>query len=371
VSNPRMEENLSGWTLYNADGSIWAQSASYTDFNYPFMESWVAWGSSLADKSATQDVELRAGTYRLQASVNAVQQNNSSLTVSGVTLGLDGNTVACATADGSPEIYSVGADLDEGTYQLGLYVNSTDANWVAWDNVVLYYCGLSSITLDETEISPVKTYSAAVPSVVYPRSFSNGWNSICLPFETTVSELGAAKAVEYVGSTLVGGNSYIANFSEVTTLEANTPYMVYYDNAPKTVTFTDKTITPASTATVYDDAYDFVGTYVYFDNVNNVSPVVSGDYVINSSGLKAASGGNKLRAFRAYFRNNINGSEVNGITINGRDITGVEAVQMSDALNGDVYDLQGRKVKDAGNSQKGVYIINGNKRLIKYDNIKR
>ena len=35
------------------------------------------------------------------------------------------------------------ATLEAGDYEIGLKIKQTNANWVAWDNVVLYYYGQS------------------------------------------------------------------------------------------------------------------------------------------------------------------------------------------------------------------------------------
>jgi|GEM_PF-1682176 len=149
ISNPRMEESLSGWTI-SSDGALWTQTSTYDNFTQPFMESWTAWGSSLADMSAKQTPSLRAGTYKLRAAVNAVQQNNSSLSVSGVNLQFATASTACHTANGKPEIFETAwTTVEEGKTELGLSISSTDANWVAWDNVVLYCSGSEERVYDD------------------------------------------------------------------------------------------------------------------------------------------------------------------------------------------------------------------------------
>ena len=143
LTNPRMDNDLAGWTL---NGNLWKQSSSYTNFDPDFMESWVSGGNNLANMSATQTIYLNPGTYSVGAAVNACQQNNASLSVSGVSLKLGSSSVACHTGNGSPEIFKTPkTSYEEGNYTLGLYISSTNANWVAWDNVVLYCYGASSV----------------------------------------------------------------------------------------------------------------------------------------------------------------------------------------------------------------------------------
>ena len=146
ITNPRMDNDLTGWTL---NGDLWKKSDSYTNFDPDFMESWVSGGSNLSNMSATQAIYVNPGTYQLGAAVNACQQNNSSLSVSGVTLKLGTSSVSCHTGNGSPEIFKTPkATYSEGNVTAGLYISSTNANWVAWDNVVLYCYGVTSVNDD-------------------------------------------------------------------------------------------------------------------------------------------------------------------------------------------------------------------------------
>ncbi len=148
LGNPRMEggseNNFSGWTL-SGDANWWSQTAIYENFNGPFMESWISSTGALANLLATQSLTLPAGNYQLQAAVNATRQNDASLEVSGVTLFMDNQSTSCHTANGVPELFNVIAELEAGDHEIGLSVEGTDANWVAWDNVILYYYGPTTI----------------------------------------------------------------------------------------------------------------------------------------------------------------------------------------------------------------------------------
>jgi hypothetical protein len=141
LTNPRMENNLDGWTL----NDYWQkQGATYANFDPDFMECWTGHGENLSNRSVTQTVNLKDGNYKLAAAVNAVQQGNTSLTVQGVTMRLGNKSVACHTGDGQPEVFSTkAATYKSGATTLGLYITNTNANWVAWDNVVLYCYGIT------------------------------------------------------------------------------------------------------------------------------------------------------------------------------------------------------------------------------------
>ncbi len=139
IINPRMEDNLAGWTL----NDYWQKmGATYNNFDPDFMECWTGHGNYLSNRSALQYVNLNAGIYRAAAAVNATQQGDWSIAVSGVMLRLGNQSVVCHTGDGAPEIFTTGRlTTDGGNTELGLYIENTNANWVAWDNVVLYCYG--------------------------------------------------------------------------------------------------------------------------------------------------------------------------------------------------------------------------------------
>ena len=177
VVNSRMEDDLANWTI---TGNLWKQTSTYTNFDPTFMESWVNSNNNLADMSATQSVYLYDGTYALCAAVNAVQQGNTSLSVSGVKLKLGDQSVACHTGNGAPQYFTTPKNAyTAGNYTLGLYVESTDANWVAWDNAFLYCYG--------AEVEEVTPYEIALQRCQDARD----------AYETSVSGAATAALAQY------------------------------------------------------------------------------------------------------------------------------------------------------------------------------
>ncbi|MCR5131507.1 MAG: dockerin type I repeat-containing protein [Prevotella sp.] len=144
--NSTFDKNvLDGWTL---DGNWQTMNSTYDNFNPPFAEWWVN-AAAQADRSMSQIVTLRDGTYSLQAAVEATRQDQTDLTVSGVTLRLGDESISCHTANEAPELFTVENTVTAGDYTLGLFVESTDANWVAVDNYVLRYYGSGSSLLGD------------------------------------------------------------------------------------------------------------------------------------------------------------------------------------------------------------------------------
>ncbi len=210
IVNPRMETDLSGWTQ---NGSWQKQSASYTNFDPDFMECWINSGSNLSDRSVYQTKYLYAGTYQLSAAVNATQQGNSSLTVSGVSLKLGDTSVSCHTGNGSPEYFTTPkSTYTDGNYDLGLYISSTDANWVGWDNVVLYCYGAE--VEEESEYARALRLCKEAQSEYEP-SLSGAASSAISQYEWTDAEL-SGKSQEEINAaiTILNNGTAIARASE-------------------------------------------------------------------------------------------------------------------------------------------------------------
>ncbi len=184
ISNPRMENDLSGWTL---NGSWQKQGATYNNFDPDFMECWTGYNEQLSDRSVTQTIYLYSGTYQLSAAVNATQQGDASVTVSGVNLKLGDSSVSCHTGNGVPEIFQTSkTSYTEGNYPLGLYISSTTANWVGWDNVVLYCYG-SEIKEESDYARALRLCKAARDS--YESGISGAATSAISEYEWSDEEL--------------------------------------------------------------------------------------------------------------------------------------------------------------------------------------
>ncbi|MBR3472911.1 MAG: hypothetical protein IKH22_10075 [Prevotella sp.] len=234
-----------------------------------------------------------------------------------------------------------------------------------------------TITIEEKTTTILRDDALAEPreafgDVYYDRKFVEGYNTLVLPFDYEVADIrndDRDKVYAYGGSTYNASNNTVSvDFSqEVTsTLKANTPYLLkmkkVYDAS---LHFTDKQVSP-STPVISDDYYSFVGTYVALPEDNKT--IVSGDYVCTAAGLKAASGGNKLNAFRAYLRSEAISVAPSAkmevkvgadtIVVGEGDTTGISLDELLNNSTSDIYNLNGQKVSQP---QKGVYIINGKK----------
>lgn len=187
-------------------------------------------------------------------------------------------------------------------------------------------------------------------SVKLTRGVLKGVNSFVLPFAVKATELDATKVATYKGCDL--GN--VANFETAENVGANTPFLtmdVAEDKAAvaKVLTFTNKAIVATSEKTLGDD---FVGVYTKTD--------VKGKYGINSEGkLQKGGEGAYVDAFHAY----LNVENPAGVAFNGSTPTAINGVAADKTVNTAVYDLSGRRVY--GKLQKGLYIMNGKKVVVK------
>ena len=145
-------ETMEGW---NVSGG-WFQNtgAGGSHYNYndgsslvaPFVENWhESYYGGLEDCSLTQELTtLPAGSYSLQADMMAVRQKYydywDNEPGQGVTLFANDSYTDVSTGNDPPQRFTVNFSLSTtGTVNLGVKVVSTNANWIAIDNVTLYY----------------------------------------------------------------------------------------------------------------------------------------------------------------------------------------------------------------------------------------
>lgn len=224
---------------------------------------------------------------------------------------------------------------------------------------------LVKLPTDEVTLLDAATEAPAASdfaNVTYARNLTAGYNSLVLPFEVTKEELGDVKRIlEFVNSE-AAGDDFKLNFKEVEKVEANKPYLVEMNAATTDgLNFTSKVVAPAENLSMGDENFKFVGSYVALENGNKV--IKAGDYGCATTGLKKARDGVAMKAFRAYMKNNTNNPEAEvRVFVDGEEATGIQAVEILESLTEGIYNLQGQKVNKA---QKGVYIVNGKKVILK------
>ncbi|WP_308271727.1 hypothetical protein [Prevotella sp.] len=180
-------------------------------------------------------------------------------------------------------------------------------------------------------------------SVKLTRSLQKGINSFVLPFAVTADELGADKVATYQNCTL----GEVANFETAESVNANTPFLTIDAKEASELTFTNKGIvaTPETLGT------DFVGVYT--------RTKAEGKFGIDEKGNLHKGGADAhVNPFHAYL--NVEG--VASVAFDG-SVTAINNIAADKVVNTAVYDLSGRRVN--GKLQKGLYIMNGKKVVVK------
>ena len=213
-------------------------------------------------------------------------------------------------------------------------------------NVVVNGTAASVELTDANAFNAPEDFTAT--TVKLTRGVQKGINSFVLPFAVTADELGASKVAKFTGYDKA---KKIANFETAADVAANTPFLtmdVAEDKVTDVLNFGEKSIvaTPESLGT------DFVGVYAKTD--------ANGKYGINAEG-KLQKGGTDayVNAFHAY----LNVKDPAGVAFNGSTPTAINGVAADKTVNTAVYDLSGRRVY--GKLQKGLYIMNGKKVVVK------
>lgn len=228
---------------------------------------------------------------------------------------------------------------------------------------------------------------------------ANTWSTICLPFAMSEAQVKAAfgddvELGDFTGYTATEENDVVVglsvNFTSVSAIDANHPYIIKVSNKITEFTVDDVTITPADKPKVafgetvkqgkqtYYYPKDFVGTYVAeYDFYNNAV-----SYALFLNGGKfyyATENTAHMKAFRAYFDFNDYLPEIetytNGvaparamISFGNDGTTRIANANIQPIRNGHVYSISGQYLgerQNLGRLPKGVYIIDGKKEVVK------
>ena len=210
------------------------------------------------------------------------------------------------------------------------------------------------------------------------------WNTLCLPFALTSSQIAASplagatiKKLDASSSSLADGTLTLA-FTDASSIEAGKPYIVKWEETSGSVEnplFEGVTITATTpTAVEFSNAYGpnckFVGQFSPFtidaDNKDKIIMLGSGNKLGYSQNART------LRTFRAHFEvpTTSSGSALARafmMNFGGVETTGIISVQGSGSMvNGSDawYSLGGQRLQGAPTA-KGVYIQNGRKVVVK------
>ena len=205
----------------------------------------------------------------------------------------------------------------------------------------------------EADVTLTRTLSAA------------SLNTFAAPFSTAIPD---GWTVKELSSATFADGTLTLNFATAASIEAGKPYLV------KVAANTDLSAAPFTGTIVSKDAQPFTSTDVDFIPTLGATTIPDGDTkavlflaagntLLNPSALPA-----NIKGFRAYFQ--LKGEAASlarafSIDFGDGEATGIIAIDNGQLTidNDRYYDLQGRRISKA--TQKGVYIQNGKKVIIK------
>lgn len=305
-------------------------------------------GSSLCDAEAGSlegNIKLTGGYFKAKCS-NASADPWVDYTIDDFNE-LNKKLSANVTSIDMRKASTLGVDIDKFFTNPNTIVYA-DENY-DHSNVVVNGTAASLELTDANAFNAPEEFTAT--SVKLTRDVRKGVNSFVLPFAVTATELGATQVATY--DNYEKGKT--ANFNIVAEVAANTPFLtkdVAEDKAAAEFNFDEKAIV----ATPTDLGKDFVGVYAPQN--------AEGLYGIDNEGKLHKGGATAtIAAFHAYLNVTGSGSAPAVVAFNGSTPTAINGVAADKTVNTAVYDLSGRRVY--GKLQKGLYIMNGKKVVVK------
>lgn len=270
--------------------------------------------------------------------------------------------------DDTSVLFTVGAD-GEATIELQAEkeYDAYTGHWFSADNFRLVRLGnLDEVTIAESATSSPTTSTTDYKNVTLTRTLSNAyWNTFCSPIDidaaTITSTFGeGTKITELDTDTEVSDN--ILTFKEATEIVAGKPYLIKPANTTENPVFDGFKVTATEGLTITNGDFKFIGVIPQTE-VTKTGESSSTNYFLNTSNqvVKLSADGN-LKGMRAYF------NVASGVSLVRLFIDDTET-SISEIDNGElnienqkIYNLAGQRVSKA---QKGVYIVNGKKVVIK------
>jgi len=200
----------------------------------------------------------------------------------------------------------------------------------------------------------------------YTRNYNISQNStVCLPFALTTDQVNAAGKLYEL-------TSWIDNdlrFTRVTTTEAYKPYFFIPNAEQPFMNLGEKNVSVTSIIPVTKDNITFKGTMNRKNLVSSATNTYYGYLESNGTFVKIGTGaGANINPFRAYLSTpDANGAKtLNVVFMDETD--GITTIETDNNVQGAIYSIDGRIVRNDGNLnslQKGIYIRNGHKFIIK------
>lgn len=350
---------------FNADGSKITTDGDYTvyfntagdgDLNY-WYEGYIFAGieDELADRGidATTGAHVLSGPWdggafgTLDSNVKATSYDVTNLAAT-----FDGGVINTAKKNA---LFIARADQNIGKNKV---VDNGDGTYTGANIEILDYSEYGGQDTEmNTQISPITgtiNYHRTLPA-------ANVYFTQVIPFTMAVP----ANITAYEATTSTSSAGVVnVTFSEVTTMQAGVPYLLTATDAgAHFLNATSLDFSAGSDANLTDCA--FKATYA------PVNPVPANTYVVakgsTSAEFRPASTGSYIPAFRAYLTVPSGDAKINVLIEDTDGIHAATAEQLEGIFN--IYSIDGKLVRQNSDSavglNKGVYIINGKKVVVK------
>ena len=225
---------------------------------------------------------------------------------------------------------------------------------------------VEKLHVELNETSATAPEEKAITDVTLNRTFNaDRWNPVCLPFAITAEQITEwfgeeSEVAEYIGDEESNGNVTVKFRKKTDGMNANTPYLLFPKKNVTVSKFPAVEIIATDMPKSEGSIFDFVGTYT--NQSKGSSEIQMGDYIVSGGIFKKASGGNAIKAFRAYLRQRDVSNAKTVSMLFEDETTGIAELKDNVVMPTVYYDLQGRRVADPS---KGIYIVNGKKVIIK------
>ena len=234
------------------------------------------------------------------------------------------------------------------------------------------------------ELSTEAPEAATNVDVRVKRTIAAGvWNTLCLPFAMTKEQVKLAfgddvQLGDFTGCTVDDETENITvNFTEVTAIAANHPYIIKVKSLVEEFTVDGVDITPEEEPVIDKDEVttgsgrnkkttynSFIGNYV------NGTEVPDFAMFLSENKFWFSTGQTKIKAFRGYFDFVTAGAEYDESEVEAarvtiafeNTVTGVKDSIRETTTNTKWYSLSGQRVQKPG---KGIYVRDGKKMVIK------
>ena len=286
------------------------------------------------------------------------------------------NLTITFNSDGTANIVGISGRCIWYGKDQGVFGNYSTTNKTGYADVYLYKKHVVKEFSDtENLATSLPTSPLADQTVILDRYLYSGWNTFCVPFALTQTQLeeayGSGAVAKYLSKVTTGTEGVTLHFTPEAEggIKANKAYLLYLTtDVTKPKTFSGVTLQPAGDCTTTVSAaggnYTFKGilapTALKTDNTQ---------YFLNSTGTSFVlplNDTSKLKATRAYIivptpagpaQSRQYNFDFNGTT------TAIDNVTVSGMEDGAWYTISGIRVNRP--AAKGVYIHNGRKVIVK------